>query len=444
MPPISVDIYPQYRFSPKVPEMNDSVSFQLVKGQYNNSCIPLYVKSFSIKQTSSNKCVRAPCPQDFNITITYKEFAPPYARPCLMVMTEYGPIYNFGILAVGTYTVIDSTESNRVLTRFTVYEKKPAYTLSGMVTEDVGMAKILIPIAKCKVYLKQPVSGSIGILIYPPFYNYTIIDSTLTDAQGHYSFTSVDSGNYALSYIASGYQSKNEGTACSSNTRIDVKLLPDNSYCTISGTVYEATPPGVVGCGISPVGCVVGTLAACTVSVSIPIIMYKSARSSAAVPSYVYNFTAITDINGNYSIDSVQITYMNRSAYVTARKKGFAEESKSVTLMPRSPVTAYFALLRTNTSVRPVALEKLATGKHVLSYSSYTGTLSVNIPKAQVVSVSAFMINGQKAAPLLRKRSLTEGVTKINLKNAAVGTGVIIFKVVGEGFEETLRINFSK
>ena len=146
LPPDSIYAYPQYRLSPKNPTINDSVSFRIVN-LHDKVCVPgQYQKAFSTVQTSSNVCVRYPCPQDYIIGLSYEPYVPHCAvidTVPTQVKTEYGPLFSLGKLAVGDYTLVDSTDSNRVLMKFTVYENRPVHAISG----PVALEKIGLPVA---------------------------------------------------------------------------------------------------------------------------------------------------------------------------------------------------------------------------------------------------------------------------------------------------------
>ena len=258
-------IYPQYRLAPANPTTQDGISFGLVKGTNAMSCVPMYSASFSIERVTVY-CIMGPCPPLNEIKISYRElavetFAP---IPCYNVQTEYGPNFNFGKLPAGDYTIIDSTDSNRTLMHFTVADSPKLFTISGKVTEDVGMSKVLITVTNAKVYLKKPLYY-IMPLYAMPFIPDSILDSATTDAQGAFSFKNVKQDSYTLSISATGYQSKDMPLSIASDAALSISLLPVNALGRIAGTVYQATPPGVVGCGYSPVGCVVGTVEGCTV-----------------------------------------------------------------------------------------------------------------------------------------------------------------------------------
>jgi hypothetical protein len=58
-------------------------------------------------------------------------------------------------------------------------------------------------------------------------------------------------------------------------------------------------------------------------------------------------------------------------------------------------------------------------------------------PSGSWITISAYMLNGQKLFQL----STTSGTHLINLKNASPANGIIVFRVEGEGFSVSRRIN---
>jgi hypothetical protein len=353
---LPVVLYPQYRLTPTSPTTQDSVSFWLVKGTYSTSCVPQYSTSFKIEHVAI-PCLVGPCPPFNEIILSYSQslvlplqaagFCDPAPCPnvivCMNTTTEYGPSFNFGKLPAGDYSIIDTTDNNRTV-QFTVASPKPA-TVSGNVIEDMGTSKVLIAIKNAKVYLEKPQIYAMPMANGPMIPIDSIYDSTTTDAQGNFSFKNVGKDSYTLSISATGYQPKNVPVSITTDTTVSISLLSVNALGTIMGTVYMATPPGVVGCGYSPVGCVVGTVEGCTVSVSFPpIVIFNKTAAQSLLPAQSGVFTAITNSQGAYAIDSVPITYANRSVTVSAIKDGFAQESKAAVLQPGQPVPVYFAL----------------------------------------------------------------------------------------------------
>lgn len=553
-------LYPQPVLTPASPTQNDSVTLWLILGQSSSSCVPTYTASFKITQV---KCIVAPCPAEYGIILTYTENPPlPLGRPCLLTITNFGPRFEFGKLAAGNYTVVDSTHTT--ITTFTVTAQTVSYRVSGTVTQDPGATYIRMAIQSAKVYLKTGTGVPIllakksAAIAYPL---YTIIDSATTDAGGKFTFASVSQGAYVLGFVAAGYQSRDVTIQVPPDTQVSVSLLKTGAVCTITGSVKEfhGTCPGLP--------CAVPPIPGCSVTVYIPLLLQP--LTLAAAPIVLGNrYTAVTDNAGLYTIDSIPVTYDNSTVTVTASKTGFASDSKQAVLFSNSSVTVNFALSPAYTNPETttvsdvsfiVATEKsqyvkgesiktrytvknnsiatvtftfssgcqfdmvaiappkdtaywygrlyacsasftqivLATGesrsmdypafsyndtasaiavtakligydrsastvvvpivkvtaalpvqkkmagakKPVITYSASTKTLSLNITRSQNVSVSAYVLSGQKISQLSTKKFLTAGMHSISLKNTSLANGIIVFRVEGEGFTAVKRIN---
>jgi Carboxypeptidase regulatory-like domain/Intracellular proteinase inhibitor len=331
--------YPQPVLSPAAPTQNDSVALWLILGQSSNSCVPTYTSSFKITQTSKFLCVRAPCPQNYVIAITYSQNPSLLlGRPCLLVTTNYGPLFSFGKLGVGNYTVIDSTSGGTAVAAFTVTENTRSYTVNGTVLKDPGILTVITPITGAKVYLKtsglSPIMAAQGIIL--PLY--TIIDSAATDASGNFSFANVVQGSYDLGISAAGYQARDIAITVPPDTLVSVMLLAANAVCTVTGTVKESQCP-VSGLGLP---CTLVPVQGCSVSVSLPIFMMPLAKQSALIAGNMY--IAVTNATGSYAIDSIPVTYTDRTVTVVASKTGYAQETSQAMLYANSSITVNFVL----------------------------------------------------------------------------------------------------
>jgi hypothetical protein len=119
-PPVRIG-YPQPQLTPVQPGAGDAVSLWLVLGAYPTTCTPTFDDTFRIITGQQVECFRAPCPQLNIIRLIYTEI-PPDPRlkiACGNTVTPYGPRFQFGKLAAGTYIVIDSATGDTV-TQFTV------------------------------------------------------------------------------------------------------------------------------------------------------------------------------------------------------------------------------------------------------------------------------------------------------------------------------------
>jgi len=113
--------YPQPRLTPAQPGTGDAVSLWLVVGAYPTTCTPTFNDAFRIITGQQVECFKAPCPQQNIIRLMYTEIPPNplMGRMCGDAVTQYGPRFEFGRLAAGTYIVIDSATGDTV-TQFAV------------------------------------------------------------------------------------------------------------------------------------------------------------------------------------------------------------------------------------------------------------------------------------------------------------------------------------
>ncbi|MDD5673507.1 MAG: hypothetical protein PHC61_05050 [Chitinivibrionales bacterium] len=128
--------------TPPNPILGDSVVMQLILGNNSNTCLSPYIASYRIVQTSNFLCLRAPCSQNYLVKIGY------YLSPirtmiaCPLVVGPFGPTYRFGVLNVGTYTVVDTMAGNDTLLKFTVSENSTMAnaTLPAIISAGAALA----------------------------------------------------------------------------------------------------------------------------------------------------------------------------------------------------------------------------------------------------------------------------------------------------------------
>jgi hypothetical protein len=92
----------------------------------------------------------------------------------------------------------------------------------------------------------------------------------------------------------------------------------------------------------------------------------------------------------------------------------------------------------------PVALEWSAENKPGLEFNGETKMLIIHVTRAQRLTISAFILTGQKINKLSCERFLAPGTHKISFNNPKLAEGIVIFKVEGNGFSETKTINLSR
>jgi hypothetical protein len=353
---LPVVLYPQYRLTPTSPTTQDSVSFWLVKGQYSNSCVPRYITSFRIEHVAL-ECFIAPCPQFNEIKNSYTQslIQPLQSQiACLAVMTEYGPSFNLGKLPAGSYTIIDSTDSNRTLMQFTVTENPLPYANNAQKTVD----NMTYTVATDKA--AYDVGENINV-------RYTIKNNS--------SVTVFDSfaccPENLLATTTSGETAYHHGLICP---------------CPLGGQPVPIAPGD----------------------------------------SMVSNFPAFT-----YTGTAPSLT-------ITAKLGGVLGYGYST--------PAVSVLVGINQATIPVLRQDVekASGKNapLVTYTRSSKTLAITSDKPQMVSISAFTLNGRKVAELSGNRFLSMGTQAIGLKKAASYGGIMLFRIQGEGFVETARINF--
>jgi hypothetical protein len=346
---IAPQLYPYAILTPTAPVQTDSVVMQLILGNGSNNCLSPYLSSFRIIQTSNMMCVRAPCPQQYLVKIGYAPDTRPIYVMCPMVAGPYGPTYHFGVLNVGTYTVVDTTAGNDTLLTFVVSEKSNLISIAGTVTKWNALIYNSGPaVVGAKVYLKSPnnlaILNSLTDAIMAPVIYYPIIDSAVTDNSGAYSFAGHASGSYMVSISADNYEAySTPGMALTKDTVLGTVLLPVNATGSLSGTVYSYSSCHYVN-NVPYCTGLLAPVAGCSVTVTFPPILVMPLTAKRAVSLLSASLTAITDNNGHYSFPSIPVTYDNQPITVTASKSGYNPKSASISLITTPNATQNFSL----------------------------------------------------------------------------------------------------
>ena len=92
----------------------------------------------------------------------------------------------------------------------------------------------------------------------------------------------------------------------------------------------------------------------------------------------------------------------------------------------------------------PVALEWSTENKPDIEFNSETKMLLLRVNRSQKLTISAFILTGQKMNKLSCERFLAPGTHQISFNNPKLADGVVIFKVEGNGFSQTKTINLSR
>ena len=89
----------------------------------------------------------------------------------------------------------------------------------------------------------------------------------------------------------------------------------------------------------------------------------------------------------------------------------------------------------------PVALEGNTVTKPTLEFNYEAKTLIIKVKRAMRVTVSAFILTENKVTKQTVEKFLSPGTHRISFNNKKLTSGVIVFKVEGNGFSESKTIN---
>jgi hypothetical protein len=179
-------------------------------------------------------------------------------------------------------------------------------TISGTVTDDPFPSKrASMPVQGVRVSLLKPLAVLAGqpAGVLPAPIAGVLLDSAVTNAQGRFSFKPESAGSYQLSFNQSGFVSRQIDVYTTTDTAVTVALLAAGATAKLAGTIWTPCPV-YLNCLRQPVP-------GCTVSVVIggsTILPLAKARASA-VPISAITRQAVSGAGGQYSIDSLPITF---------------------------------------------------------------------------------------------------------------------------------------
>ena len=214
-------------------------------------------------------------------------------------------------------------------------------TVDGYAYTDPYPAKIAsTPIAGVKVYL-QPQVYTVQSASAPNI-PIVLIDSTFTDAAGHFAFDTVSANSYSITFQHPGNASRTIAVYAAKDTTLRVSLLASGAHGVVKGKVLAACRQSVLAmpCALTP-------LPKCTLTVSLGAsIIYQPTAMYVPVGAV---FTAVTDDSGNYSIDSIPLSSNNTGVSVTATKAGYVSQTIDTSLWNQMKTTVNFTLTPNST-----------------------------------------------------------------------------------------------
>jgi hypothetical protein len=421
--------YPYIEITPSQPTAGATIELRLIKGLHSNSQVPTYTKTaYSI--TASPLLIYPPAK---TIVLAYTETWPVPGN-ALQVLTEYGPRFTLKEIPVGNYTIMDG---NTKVGTFMVGGTN--FTIKGTVCDDpFPMKRMTLPIPDAKVYLKSMVDvmplyeAGAGIVL--PINRYVTIDSAVTDTKGAYAFKPVMPGNYQVTAMAKGFRNRNVDITVQKDTSIAIHLLDAAAGASVRCTVVTVVDPPN---GTDPAS-VIKPLAGCTVSVSPDqlIAVPYTAKAFLAGPTY----TAITDANGICLISNLPLDFNGEPATVWGRKSGYVSAYQTVALYNTMTSSVKIALtFQSITGIVPHTA--LSAPAPRVRYRAADSRLELRLTSDQMVSFTAYLPNGRTIEGLSVERRFAPGIHSMKLDSRRFGGSVILMRIVGRDFDETIRCN---
>jgi hypothetical protein len=167
-----------------------------------------------------------------------------------------------------------------------------------------------------------------------------VTDAATIGPDAAFEFSSLGQGPYMLFVTAGGFVPRFTGFQLSNDTTVDFRLVAKGAMASLAGFVSKRPA--------SPVMSHVEPVEACTVTAR-----FRSALECRetwllqAFPEFqarCRTYTAVTDENGEFFIDSIMLSANGDSITVEAKKRGFATAAVKAELNNRETSTADFLL----------------------------------------------------------------------------------------------------
>lgn len=331
----------------------DTVKLMLITGTAPNSCHVPLISDIEFYIEESDLTVSPPL---YRVYLSYRVSSElPKDRLCPDVYdpVEYGPEFNLGTLPAGTYDVYDKNLGIVLLDpddpvyikvgSFSVASGSEvpiiAYSIQGRVIDNASSLKgINQPIQGVKVYLRKPdLTKSDQSVLYG-----VIVDSTHTDIDGKFLFTRKAPDYYSIECLHQDYNSLKFSFYLESDTSFEIRMAERKTTVSISGHVRE-----LFNGEMQP-------LEGCTIAVRKPEIILdeKGLKKTNAVivPIEFISYSTVSGPDGSYEIKGISVSSDNETLNVSAIKKGYATEFKTVKFSTGSDQIVDFILQRRYTN----------------------------------------------------------------------------------------------
>lgn len=286
----------------------------------------------------------------------------------------------------------------------------------------------IIPIENASIYLQRALPTG-GILPY-----FVFIDSIKTDSKGKYSFDSITTDSYLLTFTARGYRTEQVFLSVRRDTVINTDLMLVTKFYNLGGKVTLDCP--------TCESAFPAPLPGCTVSVFFPHYYAISYQQDMApfLPFFQWPYRAITGSDGTYLIDSIPAdTSLSDSVYVSAVKFGYQQKNVYKKLHVTKTDTLDFSLPRNQTGIWQPAI-KTATNEQRISFSAATSTLQLTINRAQSVSVDVFSPDGKLIGNVIQKKHFDAGQHSIILRKEILRSRIVMIRAVGDNLNNVIKV----
>ncbi len=413
--------YPRLDVSPATPVAGDEVSIQVVNGMHSNSCVPAYSDT-AVRIEISPLAIYPP---QYSVHVRYVESWPSQGD-CMAVMTEYGPSFDLGVLALGSYYVYDG---DSLVGTFAVADP---CSVGGTVYNDVGNSRMMA-VPQDSVMVRIAPDYSIYVLDASapiPFPGSQYRDSALTDRNGTFMFPRVPPGLYRLSFAKKGFITQAFGLSVTEDTTFLIRLIPEGVRATIHGTVASACSngPDTVCLQPSPMpGCTVWAMLSCD-NVYVPM--------GVDAPILCERWVAVSDSLGRYVFDSLPITRSGEWANVSISVQGFAVQSVDTVVAYGFPTTVDFVMYRSELPVtRRSGLD--THGGAAVVRTAGAGLVVVRAGTAQRVRMEVFGLDGRREPGSVREEWVSAGTHTLSVVRSRA-SGMRLVRVSVDGTQHTV------
>ena len=216
--------------------------------------------------------------------------------------------------------------------------------ISGMVIDQTY--PMTRPIGNVRVRLWEQVailnSQSAGAIAPVP--GQILLDSTTTAVTGTFAFKSVSAGTYQVSFDNPSYVSRQISVYAPADTTLTVFLLAAGARARVAGTVWTACW-GSLGmpCFVKPIpGCTVVVSKTATILPIVPVAL----NAAIIYPIISVGYTAVTDSQGRYAIDSIPLEVNGEGISVSAGAAGYVTQTIDSVIRNTATTTVNFSLAK--------------------------------------------------------------------------------------------------